>query len=97
MAISFDETYKNKIGMKITVRIGQAIKSGELSDNDLPEVCNYVLIAIETIKSHNELIDFLGNLTNRWPVFSSILTQEIKQQEAVTTIESMFQGTSTKI
>lgn len=96
MAISFDETYKNKVGMKITVRIGQAIKSGELSDNDLPEVCNYVLIAIETIKNHDELIGFLTNLTDRWPFFSHILTSEIKQQEAITSIESMFRGTSAK-
>lgn len=90
MALTFDKTYKDKVGVQITVRIGQGIKNGELPETELPEVCSYVLVAFETMGSVNELLDFLRKLSARWPMFTDIYQNELKNAQAVAVIEQTF-------
>ncbi len=90
MAITFDEDYKNKIGFTIIVELNKAIKSGELPDNELSEVCTYVTVGLKHMKSHDELTDFLKKMTGRWNFFKNVHEEVTKQNSVVDTIENNF-------
>lgn len=81
MSVVCDEKYKNTVGARICIRLAHAIKSREIRDEELPEVCNFVLVAIKTIDSLNGMVDFLSTLAARWPVFSGIYIGEKKTLE----------------
>jgi len=86
----FDENYKNKMTLSLTVRIGRAIKSGELDDNELCEVCSYVAVAMDTIKSIEEVADFLTKMSARWPFFQEVLNEHKKMDNTIAQIDKMF-------
>jgi len=95
MSGTFDENYKNKITLSLTVRIGKALKSGELDENELCEVCSYVAVAMDTIKSIEELTDFLTVTSARWPFFQEILEEHKKTDNTIAQIDKMFVGRGT--
>jgi hypothetical protein len=88
MSIVFNEEYRNKIGCKITLRFSEAIRDGEIPDEEIEEVANFVLSALKAIESANELMDFLDKLTHRWPCFANIQESENSQQTTVNNIEN---------
>jgi hypothetical protein len=90
MSIVFDDNYKNQICCRITVRIGEAVKNNELSEDELPEVCTYVLVAFEDMKTYEDLNDLLFKLTARWPFFEDVTADESKLNSTVSSIENMF-------
>ena len=90
MAFPFDETYKNKVGCKITVRIGQAIKNGELGESEIQEICAYVLVAVQDVKSHDELNDFLTILSARWNFLKDTVEEIRGKYQTAANIEDMF-------
>jgi hypothetical protein len=75
MADPLAKDHVNIIGCKITVRIAQAIKNRELDDNDLPEICHFVLVAVDSITSSSEMRQFLDTLSKRWPIFSQLSSE----------------------
>lgn len=94
MPVVFDETYKNQICCRITVRIGEAVKNKELPESELPEVCTYVLVAFEDMKTYDDLNDLLYKLTARWPFFSDIVDGEQKMNSTLSSIENLFNRNS---
>jgi hypothetical protein len=90
MSATFDENYKNKMTLTLTVRIGKALKSGELDENELCEVCSYVSVAMDTIKSVEEVTDFLTKISARWPFFQEVLNEQKKTDNTIAQIDTMF-------
>lgn len=78
--MDFDEIYKNSLGKQLTVRLAEALRNQEISEEELPVVANYILENIDNIVNHSQLLDFLTNLGQRWPIFSNILVLEKKGQ-----------------
>ena len=74
-----DEVYKNKIGARITKTLGEALLRGDINEDEASEIGDYVMENIDNAKNNAELLDFLINLANKWPVFDSILTAELQQ------------------
>lgn len=76
--------------LSLTVRIGKALKSGELDENELCEVCSYVEVAMDSIKSTEEATDFLTKMSARWPFFQEVLNEQKKMDNTLTQIDKMF-------
>jgi hypothetical protein len=90
MSVTFDDNYRNQITISLTVRIGRAINSGELDDDEICEVCSYVTVALDTIKSKEEMTDFLIKMSARWPLFQEILDEENKRNNTLSQIDDML-------
>lgn len=84
-----DKAYKDIVCQKICIHLGHAIREKKLKDKELCEVCNFVLVAIESIDTHEKLVDFLGTLSARWPVFSPVYIHEKEAVHAVTQTASI--------
>jgi hypothetical protein len=52
------------------------LENGNLTEEALPEIGRFVLDRIYLLKTHEELAGFLGELSSKWPIFSSIATIE---------------------
>ncbi len=91
MAIVWDDAYKTKITTKLTRAIGQAIQDGELESERLSEVCQAILAVMDTLKTHEQLVDFLTKLSEQWPFFASVLNEEKSQGVTVDKVEQMFE------
>jgi hypothetical protein len=71
MAALEDQVVK-AIGCKITLRIAQGIKAKEIGDDELPELCQFVLVAVDSIRNSEEMRQFLETLTRRWTMFAGV-------------------------
>jgi len=92
----FTEDDRNQIGTKLTIAIGTAFKTGDLTtEEQLHEVSEDILTIIDQIKTHRELIEVLTALTEKWPFFSSILKAESTQGQAVADIKETFKRRET--
>lgn len=76
--------------VKLTVRIAEAIKSGELPGDQLSIICRDVLDNLDTPQTKEDYVAMLADLASRYPIFSSIQEAENKQQEAVQNVDTMF-------
>jgi hypothetical protein len=90
MATSVDKSYIDSIGVKVTLRIGKSVQSGDIPEDELAEVCDYALVAFESMTTGEELLDFLKKLSARWPVFTDIFQTEEKNLLTVSSIEQSF-------
>lgn len=76
MTASFSQEHKNRIACKITLKIAEAIKTRAVPEKELPEICNFVLVALDTITDHREMTVFLETLAKRWTIFASVVAEE---------------------
>jgi hypothetical protein len=90
MAFIFDEKLRNNIGCRITIRIGEAIKDGELPEDEIQQICAYLLVAITDIKTEEEFINFLFILSGRWPFVKEVCEEEKQKILAAINIEKTF-------
>ena len=77
MDAQLTKEHVNTIGCRITVRIAQAIKNRELDDNELPEICHFVLVAVDSITDTTDMRQFLETLSRRWPIFAPLTAELI--------------------
>ena len=71
-----DEAYKNKIIQRLTLRIADGLEKGELTSEQYEEISSYILQNIDKTKNNSELLAFLEVLSQKWPIFSNMLTSE---------------------
>lgn len=76
MDISTDEAYKDRIGERLTLRMAQALKDGEITEDELPVIASYLLENIDKCKNSSEIFDFLVKIAKKWSFFENILTIE---------------------
>jgi vesicle coat complex subunit len=68
--------YKNKITERVARRLSSAVKSGEVTLDELPKVSSYILDNIDKAINNSELLTFLEELTKKYSFFSQLLTSE---------------------
>lgn len=66
------EKRRAEIEEKIVGLIASSLENGSLDEDELSTVSNFVLERIDRIKNQKELIDFVSDLSQKWPVFKSI-------------------------
>ena len=74
-----DLEHKKKIYNDIVEVIITALEKNELSSSEIPKIANFVLVQIDAVNNHEDLITFLKNLSNKWPIFENI--EEIEKGE----------------
>lgn len=70
------EPYKNKIGTRIAEIIGESLMQGAITEEQSEEIGAYILGNIDLAKTNSELLDFVTNLSAKWPIFNSLLTPD---------------------
>lgn len=82
--MDFTQEHKEKIERQILEIMANALDSGQLTTEDSSVVANFVLDRIDKVANHQELLEFLGVLGEKWPVFSTLKEQgEGKIQDSV--------------
>lgn len=94
--MDFDEAHKNVIGERLARKVARALEDGTVTLEQLPEISSYILDNIDTITTHDQLMTFLTNLSQKWPVFSDVLTmeegevQEKKEDQKIEQVEDLL-------
>lgn len=90
--MDFTESHKKEIEKQIVEAIITSLDKDNLKTTELPNIANFVLERIDNIKTHNELILFLGELARIWPVFVNLTAiekgevKEIKEDEVAQSV-----------
>lgn len=74
----------NDIKLKIAETVVSALEQGTVTSEEIDGMSSFALEEIEKVKTHEDLIAFLRELSAKSPVFSYILVTEsgeIKQKE----------------
>ena len=69
-------SYKNRIGDRLTRRLIQAAEKGEVKDDEIPAISDYILENIDKAHDATQLLQFLDNLAAKWPIFSTLAVIE---------------------
>ena len=88
------EAYRHEICTQLTKRIAMALGSQELPMNELPTVSMCILYNIDRIFTHDDLVDFLTMLTDKWTFFSTIT--KIVKNGSILTARAQIQGFTKK-
>lgn len=67
---------KDEILQKIVDRILTGLENGNLTEEELKPIADFVLGRIDEFQTEDELIPFLLELAQKWSVFSNIHIQE---------------------
>ena len=71
------EDHKNEIQKKIVDAILTGLENKSLLATQLSEIADFALKGIDAVKTQDELLAFLADLSSKWPVFNNIkLTEE---------------------
>src|SRR5258708_29100981 len=68
--------YKEKMGERVTRRLSQGIKEKEVTEDQATEIAAYILDNIDKTSNSLEVLNFLTELAQKWPLFSQLLTIE---------------------
>lgn len=82
--MDFSAEEKTEIERKIVDTIVLALENGNLSQEELPDVADFVLEKIKLVKTKEELINFLTELATNWQIFANIkdITEgEVKERK----------------
>lgn len=71
------EEYKEMIQWNIIDTITLALDENNVKNEELPEIAKYVMARIASITTHQQLVSFLIELSDRWPVFAQIANNEM--------------------
>ena len=72
---------KEDIEKKILEEISNALEKGELKADDSAAIANFILEKLDGVSSSTELVNFLQELSQKWPVFNNLLEIEKGKQE----------------
>lgn len=90
--VEINQEYKEKIEKYLLDTIVVCLDKGTLKEADLAQVADFVLERIDLVNNQEELIQFLNDLSAKWPVFDDIkeLTKgevkEVREDKAETTV-----------
>lgn len=90
------EAYRDKIGERLTRKLAQALQEQEITQEEFSAAASYILDNIDMAKDNIQLVEFLTNLAQKWPIFSDVLTiergeiKEEKEDEVVEKTEALI-------
>ncbi len=73
----FDDQHKKDLEVKLVRKILDAYDSNELDYYEMKDAAGYILDNFPQVSSHEQLVDFLKNLSGYWPTFKTFLTVEL--------------------
>lgn len=94
--MDFDEKHKDIVGERLTRKLARAIENGDMNQEQASEASAYILDTIDTLEDHAQLISFLTTISQKWPVFSSVLDLEqgevsqAKEEQKVEEVENLL-------
>src|SRR3989344_6534746 len=78
-SLDVSDEHKKEIEAKIVEDIVFGLESNKISETDLPRIADFVLGKIDNIQNHEELVSFLNELSEKWPVFDNL--EEVERGE----------------
>lgn len=88
--------HRDEVGAQLTRRVAQAIKDGLVHWEDVPILVDFIVSKIKSIMTHNEMVNFLLELNNKWPAFDTVLIKEksfylsAKDAQEINKIQTFF-------
>ncbi|MBU4016288.1 hypothetical protein KJ980_01655 [Patescibacteria group bacterium] len=67
---------KDEVLKAIAELIIAGLKDGSIVEDDLFPIANFVLEKIDTLATEEQMVVFLSELAQKWPVFSKIYSHE---------------------
>lgn len=72
---------KEQVQGKILQEISDDLKKGELSSDETTKIAGFVQEKIKLVNDRNELLAFLKELSDKWPIFNNIYQVEKGEEE----------------
>lgn len=70
--VELTKEYKEEVEKNIVEVVIAELKGNNLEQSELPLIADFVLEKIDKIEKQDELLNFLQELSSRWPIFSKI-------------------------
>ena len=71
-----DKAYKERVGISVAKRLEEVIQKGMMDEDTASDVAAFVLDNIDKTQNSLEIVNFLEELSKKWPVFQQVLTLE---------------------
>ena len=60
---------QTRLGKVLTIALGNAMKQGQVSADEIPDVASYLLSGIKKLQTKSDEAFFLASLADHWPWF----------------------------
>lgn len=95
--MELSQEHKLKVEQRIMETIMNALDKDEITTDDYNAMSEFILGKIEGIKTHHDLVIFLREISEKWKIFTFVLTLEngevkkIEENKAVEKVEQLTQ------
>lgn len=69
--------YRTEVERRILGIMASALESSQMTEVESGEVARFILDRLDTVETHQELVAFLADLAQRWPIFTEIGNTEM--------------------
>lgn len=74
-SVIITEEFREKIYKELAEVMLHGLESGQVSVEDSKKLSIFVLDRMDNLKTYGELVSFLQELVNKWPVFKTVSLQ----------------------
>lgn len=71
------EEYRTNIERRILEILANALESSQITEAESTSVARYILDHLDNVQSHPELVQFLSELAQKWPIFTEVGNTEM--------------------
>lgn len=64
--------HKTEIERKILKEIINALENEKVTEDELPDIADFVITHIDTVQNHEQMIKFLDELSAKWTFFEGL-------------------------
>lgn len=68
--------HKEDVQYDVIKIIASALQSGKLSAGEAGEIAAFILERIDDVKTHEQMAEYITELSSKWPMFSNIASVE---------------------
>ena len=74
--MEINEEYKSRLQGQIVETMLMSLGNETLTEEEMPDIADFVLTEVAKLGTHEDVMDFLRDLSAKWRIFSSILVLE---------------------
>lgn len=96
--MDLSDEHREKVYNNIVVTMAKALKEGEISKAELMLISKSLFASYQTVKTHEQLMQYLDELASHWEIFSSIITMEKgegieeREQQTINQMQSLLKS-----
>lgn len=75
--------HKTEVKTRLVEAIATALEQKQVTEQQLPEIADFILVNMDRVQNHQQMVVLTLHLASRWPIFHNIAMIEQGEEKRV--------------